>query len=55
MTEEIENALWDLVDKWRAEANAKDFDWVSLCPKIACAQGLNSAAEDLCDLLLGDD
>lgn len=50
--------LWDLVDKWRAEAEDiadNGAPHLNARAPIAAAQSLNSAAEDLSDAILDND
>lgn len=52
-----ESDLWDLVDKWRADAlnTSMHRPFLSRQPQIAIGQGMNSCAEDLSDLILALD
>jgi hypothetical protein len=47
-----EDALWDLVEKWREKVAAPRGVYLSNRSDIAYGQALNEAAEDLSDLIL---
>ena len=48
-----EDALWDLVEKWRKQAQTRATGpFLSSLPPFAWAQAMNEAAEDLSNLII---